>query len=257
MKRNEFARRTSADNASEGNLTMVKQEHMLEIVEVKMSSRIAGVSLIAAASLFLVAWLLMPSPGVTDAQLILMLVAPQRGAVAASVIVQLLSTVLYIPAMTSVIGHSNPRLQTAVWWPASMFLVGVLGAVADAIIHLLAYAMTAPNLDPGPLVVVMRFMQGPALLLITPLIIAFFIGGAWLSMALAREGIVSRRNPSLYAIALGVGVLAALLARVGGASPRTLGLVALGSVSAAQIWVGVALWRLALAGLPASASLSR
>ncbi|HJZ46059.1 MAG TPA: hypothetical protein VKE41_02795 [Roseiflexaceae bacterium] len=209
-----------------------------------MSSRIAGVLLIAAASLFLIAWLLMPSPGVTDAQLILLLVARQRGAVAASVIVQLLSAALYLPAMTSVISHSNLRLQIAVWWPATVFLLGVLGAVADAIIHLLAYAMTAPNLDPGPLVVVMRFMQGPALLLITPLISAFFIGGAWLSVALARETVVSRWNPRLYAIALGVGLLAAVLARGGGASPRTLGLVALGSVSAAQIWVGVALWQL-------------
>ena len=90
----------------------------------------------------------------------------------------------------------------------------------------------------------MRFMQGPALLLIAPLVSAFFIGGAWLSVVLARRAVVSRWNPKLYAIALGVAVLPAMFARVGGASPRRLGLVALGSVSAAQIWIGVALWRL-------------
>lgn len=210
-----------------------------------LSSQIAGVALIAAASLFWLAWLLMPSPGVTDAEIILALVAPQREAVVISVIVQLLSAVLYVFAITSLIGHSSPRLQAVVWWPASVFLVGLLGDIADAIIHLLAYAMTAPNLDPVPLIVVMRFMQGPALILIAPLIASFFIGGAWLSVVLAREGIVSWWNPRLYAIALSVGVLATVLARVGGAEPRLLGLVTLGSVSAAQIWVGVALWRLA------------
>src|SRR5689334_2373311 len=105
---------------------MAAQEHTLETGEVKMSSRIAGVSLIVAASLFLIAWLLMPSPGVTDAQLILALVARQRGAVAASVVMQLLSAALYVPAMTSVISYSNLRLQTAVWWPATVFLLGAL-----------------------------------------------------------------------------------------------------------------------------------
>lgn len=239
MKRNKFARRTNADETSKGSSSTTAQEHAL-----KMSSRIAGVSLISAASLFLIAWLLMPSPGVTDAQLILELVARRRGAVAAAVIVQLLSAVLYVPAMTSLISHSSLRLQTAAWWPASMLLLGVLGSVADAMIHLLAYAMTAPSLDSALLIPVMSFMQGPALILIAPLIVGFFTGGAWLSVVLAREGVVSRWNPRLYAIAVGVGVLAAVLARVGGASPRTLGLVTLGSVSAAQIWVGVALWRL-------------
>jgi hypothetical protein len=229
MKRNELA----------------KQDHAFEKEGPKMSSRIAGVSLIAAASLFMVHWTLIPSPGITDAQIILDLVARQRGAVAVSVVVQLVSAILYVLGLASLISHSSQRLQTAVWWPASVLLLGLLGDVADAIIHLLAYAMTAPNLDQGPLVVVMRFMQGPALLLVAPLIAAFLIGGAWLSSVMAREGVVSKWNPRLYAVALGIGVLAALLARVGGASPRALGLITLGCVSAAQIWVGVVLLRLA------------
>jgi tetratricopeptide (TPR) repeat protein len=102
-------------------------------------------------------------------------------------------------------------------------------------------------------------LQGPTLLLIAPLILSYFVGAAWLSAVLAREGVVSKWNPRLYAIALGVGVLAALLARVGGASPQMLGLVTLGAVSAAQIWVGMALLKLAdqKAGGRASATLVR
>jgi hypothetical protein len=44
----------------------------------------------------------------------------------------------------------------------------------------------------------MAFMQGPGLLLLAPLIASFFLGGAWLSRAFARAGVVSRWNARLY-----------------------------------------------------------
>jgi hypothetical protein len=208
-----------------------------------LHSRVAGLSLIGAASLFLVAWALMPAPGVTDAQLILDLVAGQRGAVAASAVIQLASAVLYGVAATALLRDADPGLRARLWAPLTVVVVGLLGSVADAVIHLLAYAMTAPGLDKGSLVVVMAFMQGPALLLVAPLIAAFFVGGAWLSVVLAREGVVSRWNPRLYAIALAVGVVAALLARVGGVESRWLGVLAITLVCAAHKWCGAVVGR--------------
>jgi hypothetical protein len=44
----------------------------------------------------------------------------------------------------------------------ALLLLGAMGSAADAVLHLLAYAMTAPGLDRGPLLEVMAFMQGPA-----------------------------------------------------------------------------------------------
>jgi hypothetical protein len=118
-----------------------------------------------------------------------------------------------------------------------------MGSAADAVLHLLAYAMTAPGLDTGSLLRVMAFMQGPGLLLLAPLILCFFVGGAWLSVALARAGIVPRWNPLLHGAAVGVAGVGGALASAGLVSPRIVGLAFLALVSAAQVAVGVALWR--------------
>jgi hypothetical protein len=90
-----------------------------------------------------------------------------------------------------------------------------MGSAADAVLHLLAYAMTAPGLDT------MAFMQGPGLLLLAPLILCFFVGGAWLSVALARAGIVPRWNPLLHGAAVGVAGSAARWRRPGSSRPAS------------------------------------
>jgi hypothetical protein len=96
-----------------------------------------------------------------------------------------------------------------------------MGSAADAVLHLLAYAMTAPGLDTGSLLRVMAFMQGPGLLLLAPLILCFFVGGAWLSVALARAGIVPRWNPLLHGAAVGVAGSAARWRRPGSSRPAS------------------------------------
>ncbi len=60
----------------------------------------------------------------------------------------------------------------------------------------------------------MTFMQGPGLLLLAPLIVCFFIGGGWLSFALAKAGVVARGNPRLHLLALGVAVVGGVLGRL-------------------------------------------
>jgi hypothetical protein len=199
---------------------------------------------VAAAALFWLSWLLMPGVGVTDSERILELVGSRRPAVLGSVVAQLISAVLYVPALCGVVADSTLGARTGVRWGAGLLLVGAMGSAADAVFHLLAYAMTAPDLDPATLVRVMDFMQGSGLFLIAPLIAAFFLGGAGLSVALGRAALVSRWNGWIHALALGVATLGGTFAAAGLVPSRLVGLATLGLVSVAQAWVGVALWKL-------------
>jgi hypothetical protein len=206
-----------------------------------MNSRMAGISLIAAGALFWLSWLLMPGVGVTDAKQIFELVASQRPLVACSVVVQLLSAVLYVPASLGIVSSPVLGSESQVRRGAGLLLVGAMGSAADAVLHLLAYAMTEPGLERGSLVPVMAFMQGPGLLLLAPLIACFFIGGAWLSSALARAGVVASGNARLYLGALGIVMVGGLLASRGWVPARVVGLTALGVISGLQIGLGIAL----------------
>ena len=205
--------------------------------------RLAGASLAAAATLFWVAWALMPGVGVTDAGRIFELVGENRPAVAASVLLQLLSAVLYVPALLGIASDARLGAARGVRGGAGVLLAGAMGSAADAVLHLLAFAMTAPGVDRAASIPVMQFMQGPGLALLLPLIAAFFAGGAWLSIAVARAGAVSRANPWLHAAALGVAVAGGACARAGLVSARGVGLAFLLAVATAQAWLGIALQR--------------
>ena len=74
-----------------------------------MNSRKAGVMLAAAAALFWAAWVLMPGVGVTDAAQIFQLVSARRSLVAISVVVQLVSAVLYVPALLALHSAASKR----------------------------------------------------------------------------------------------------------------------------------------------------
>ena len=202
----------------------------------------SGVVLVSAAALFWIAWALMPGVGVTDPREIFALVSTQREWVAASVVVQLVSAALYAPALIGIVGDGVHRDVKAVRWAVVLLLVGAMGSAADAVLHLLAYAMTAPGVERESLVAVMAFMQGPGLVLLAPMILSFFIGGAGLSFALARRDVVSRWNPRLHGAAVAVAVIGGAMASAGLMPARVVGLAALGLVSAAQIGIGMALW---------------
>jgi hypothetical protein len=196
----------------------------------------------AAALLFWLAWALMPGVGVTDAEQIFQLVSAQRSLVLWSVVLQLVSAALYVPGTLAIISDEGRRRVRGVRWGTALMLMGAMGSAADAVLHLLAYAMTAPGLERAPLARVMTFMQGPGLVLLAPMILSFFVGGVLLSVAFARIGVVSRWNPRLHGIALLLAVFGGLLAGSGLLPPRAVGLATLGSVSIAQAWIGLALW---------------
>lgn len=208
------------------------------------TSRASAVTLMVAAAVFAAAWFLMPVAGVTDAEEIFRIVTPQRGAVLASAILSLVAATLFVPAMVGVIRRTDLRFHSKVWRPASVLIVGTLGLAADAVDHLLSYAMTAPGVDQSAQVQAMEWMQGPGLLIIVPLIACFFVGAAWLSIAFAKAGAVSRWNPGLYVIAAGFAAGGAALATATDLiSTRTVGILTLGTIAAALGWLGFVLWK--------------
>jgi hypothetical protein len=179
-----------------------------------VSLRRPGACLVGAAALFWLSWLLMPGVGVTDTQRIFELVGASRPAVLASVALQLVSAALYAPALIGLAAHPTLGARSDVRLGAALLAIGAMGSAADAVLHLLAYAMTAPGRDRVALAPVMEFMQGPGLALLAPLLLAFFAGSVAMSLGLARAGMLP---------------------------PRLVGRATLATVSAAQVWLGLAL----------------
>ena len=207
-----------------------------------MSLRKTKLLFVAAAGLFWSSWWLMPGVGVTDASEIFNLVGSRRPYVMLSVITQLLSAALYVPALLG-ISHTSDR---GVRWGAGLLLLGAIGSAIDAIFHLLAYAMTAPGLERAALLQVMAFMQGPGLRLVAPFIISFFAGSVVLSIALTRKHAVSKSSGYTFLIALGIALAGAPAASAGIVSPRAVGLSILAAVTMAQAILGAELGRLEL-----------
>lgn len=208
-----------------------------------MSTRITGVWLTLAALLFWVSWALMPGVGITNAAQILDLVSQHRPSVAASVVAQLISAACYAPALVGLLARRDVANDRSLRMAATLLLIGAMGSAADAVFHLLAYAMTAPGFDRAAFVGLMEFMQGPGLRFVLPLIASYFIGAVWLSLAFARRGLVSRWNPGLYGLAVATGIAGAGLAPHIGLPSRIVGLAVLALVAGAQVWIGVALAR--------------
>ena len=208
-----------------------------------MLSRNAGLLLITAAALFWLSWLLMPGVGVTDAAQIFELVARKRWSVMLSVITQLLSAALYIPALLGISWGTDQTSNSGVRWGSGLLLLGAIGSAIDAVFHLVAYAMTMPGLEPSSLLKVMAFLQGPGLRLVAPFILGFFVGGVFLSIALAKSGAVSKASAYLYPMALGIAVVGGAAASAGILPSRVVGLSVLGAVSISQVLIGFELSR--------------
>jgi hypothetical protein len=195
-----------------------------------VSPRAGGAWLVAAALLCWLAWALMPAVGITDTRQIFERVAAQAPAVRASVILQLASAACYAPALVGIARSPEAGRQRMLALGAVLLLIGAMGSAADAVLHLLALEMVAPGIDRGAMVPVMERMQGSNLLLLGPLIAAFFAGSLALAVGAARAGSVPRWNPLLFALAI-------LALPLGG------GLALLACVSASQAWIGLALLR--------------
>jgi hypothetical protein len=206
--------------------------------------RVGGWSLIGAAALFWPVWFLMPEPGTVDAAFILRAIAEQRGAVLISAILQTICAVAIVPAVLSVASSRSRLVRVG----AVLMLVGALGNAADAVYHQLAYEMTAPDVNRTAMFPVMTRMQTEQILLLAPLLIAFFPGAACFCIGLSREGRAPRKVGRLFAIALAVALAGALAALTLDISPRILTLKALAVFSVAIGWTG---WEMRRPGAPA------
>src|ERR1044071_3159471 len=102
--------------------------------------RMIGWLLIHAALAFWISWFLMPDPGTTDTKHILEIVKEDRATVLSSVIIQIISSALYLVAFFLLVRKhfSNKTILTG----AILFGIGAMGLCADAFFHLLAYFMT-------------------------------------------------------------------------------------------------------------------
>lgn len=76
----------------------------------------SGWWLAGASALFWLAWALMPGVGVTDPAQIFALVGSQRPLVAASVAIQRVSAILYIPALTGIAADPQLNREPFVRW---------------------------------------------------------------------------------------------------------------------------------------------
>jgi len=196
-----------------------------------VSSRAAGVFLVAAALLFWLAWWLMPAVGITDTREIFEHVAAEAGRVRASVIVQLVSAACWAPAAIGIARLPAASAHPSLVAGAVLLAIGAMGSAADAVLHLLAVEMVAPGVDRAAMIPVMERMQGPNLALLGPLIAALFAGTLVLAIGAGRAGLLPRRIFWL----LVASALPALT--LGG------GLALLAVVAASQVWLGVALAR--------------
>ena len=193
--------------------------------------------LLAAASAFFVAWLLMPGVGITGAARIFELVGAHRGQVLASSVVQLVSAACYAPALVALVTAPAAARAPGLRLGAALLLAGAMGSAADAIYHLFAYEMTAPGVPRDAMLPVMARMQGPGLAWVLPLCACFFLGTGLLVRAARRAGPAPGARGVWGSLALLVAALAALALSGRIVPGRAVGLGVLALVSASQIRV--------------------
>ena len=131
-----------------------------------------GWLLILAAISFSISWFLMPDPGTTDTQYILKAVKQVRINVLGAVIIQIISSVLYVIALfklTQVISPLKKISLTGI----ILFGIGAMGLCADAFFHLLAYFMTDNSINIQRCDAVMEFMQTTGVVFLVSILLPF------------------------------------------------------------------------------------
>lgn len=176
------------------------------------ASRSTAGLLALAAITFWIAWHLMPDQGTADPTHILRIVAQHRTSVLTSVVVQIISSVLYLSALLLLVRCIVPSGTTIT---GTIFLaIGAMGMCMDAFFHLLAYHMTDPALSPiGDIAQLMGLMQAEGLLFLVPLLLPFFIGSLLLGIGLHRQRVVSARPQWIFITAFVLGIIGAIIAR--------------------------------------------
>jgi len=205
---------------------------------------IAACTLILAAITFWVAWFLMPDPGTTDTSHILRMVKISRIPVLVSVIVQIISSVLYIVALFLLAGIL-PKQKTSTVAGLILLGIGAMGLCADAFFHLLAFFMTDNRISiQQDVVQVMIFMQTTGVVFLIPLLLPLFIGSLVLAIGMKKQSVVSEKPAFIFVLAFCVGIIGAIVVnRIMGYQNQVVSLVSLGLFAIGQIWIAFELNR--------------
>ena len=171
----------------------------------------SGYLFVAAAFVFWISWYLMPDPGTTDPAHILSIVKSSRSHVWYSVLLQVVSSIMYVAALflltAATFSHKKIVITGLVF-----FGIGTLGLCSDAFFHLLVYYMTNICVQLQKNVIsVMKFMQTDALLFLVPLLLSFFLGSLLLTVGLSKDRIVSSTPLTIHIIAIVFGITVALI----------------------------------------------
>lgn len=201
-----------------------------------------GFSLIFGAILFWAGWLLMPGVGITDTAEIFERVGSNRSAVRQSSLFHMLCALNLAIAAPSIAMLFPMRVRWMARFAASALAAGACGIAIDALLHLVAYEMTAPGVDRAAMVPVMVQLQTTNLAFVMIFFLAFFVGAGALAGAASRAGLVSRWNPRLHGVAFAIAIVGGIVLGPRGGG-RIVGLTFLGLVSLSIAWVGVAIRR--------------
>jgi hypothetical protein len=174
----------------------------------------------------------MPDPGTTDTTHILSIVRQSRTAVMASIIVQIITSILYVIALF-LLTRTSFRQKRSTMTGIILLAVGVLGLCSDAFFHLLAYFMTDDSVTiQQDVVQVMDFMQTTGVAFLLPILLPFFIGSLVLAMGLNKQLLITRTSMLIIITSFSIGILGALAKKtqIGEPAPMivTLGLFAIG-----------------------------
>jgi len=210
-------------------------------MENKSIFKTTGLLFIFAAITFWTAWFLMPDQGTADTLHILTIVRQTRDSVFCSAIIQIISSVAFIPALFF-LGLNLPGSKSITVWGLILFAIGAMGMCMDAFFHLFAFYMTDPIITiQSDIVNLMEFVQTKGVIVLVPLLLPFFIGTLLLTIGLSKQLVISRTSSLICFAALTIGIIGGVLVNVLGYGRPTLGISVLAMFALAQIIMGIGL----------------
>jgi hypothetical protein len=161
----------------------------------------------------------------------------------ASVVLQLISAAAYAPAIGGILASDYAQTSRATRVGCVLLCLGAMGSAADAVFHLVAFEMTAPGADLETMAPVMKELQGPDLLLLSPFVAAFFAAHVTIVMGRRRHDAVARAAFWVLLTVPALVVLGAMARSMGALSGRVVGLMVLGATSGSLALVGISFAR--------------
>jgi hypothetical protein len=205
---------------------------------------LTGWLLISAAFTFWTSWFLMPDPGTTDTQYILKAVKEERINVLCSVIMQIVSSVLYILALF-LLAQLDPGKKRTALVGISLFGIGAMGLCADAFFHLLAYFMTEGSVNIQQDVIhVMEFMQTTGVTFLIPLLIPLFIGSLVVSIGLEKKVLFAKTSTILFMTAFAVAITGGVSTNAFHYTIPGLSIITLALFACGQVLMGIGIIKL-------------